>query len=175
MGYNNDSEFILKGRSIIEIERKYLIPVLPEHINEYPHDSISQAYISTNPVIRIRKKNESYILTVKSSGLMVREETEFSISKESYDNLQNKAEGNIIKKTRYRIPEKDGLTIELDIFEGAFEGLVMAEVEFTDINQAEDYTPPAWFGKEVTHDHHFHNSYLSLLKPGEIKAFLDRL
>lgn len=159
----------------MEIERKYLIPVLPEHLNEYPHDSISQAYISTNPVIRIRKKNEKYILTVKSSGLMVREETEFSISKESFENLQKKAEGNIIKKTRYRIPEKDGLTIELDIFEGAFEGFVMAEVEFADIDKAQDYTPPSWFGKEVTHDHHFHNSSLSRLKGPEIKAFLDRL
>ena len=106
---------------------------------------------------------------------MVREETEFSIPKESFDKLLAKAEGNIIKKTRYRIPEKDGLTIELDIFEGAFEGLVMAEVEFTDIKQATDYTPPGWFGEEVTTDHRFHNSCLSLLKPEEIKEFLAAL
>ena len=40
----------------MEIERKYLIRQLPNHLNDYPHDEISQAYISTDPVIRIRKK-----------------------------------------------------------------------------------------------------------------------
>ena len=157
----------------MEIEKKYLITSLPQHLEDYPHDRISQAYVSTNPVIRIRKLNDEYILTVKSSGLMVREEHEYPISEESFNNLLTKTEGNIIKKTRYRIPEKDGLTIELDIFEGAFEGMVMAEVEFNDINQAQTYTPPGWFGKEVTKDHRFHNSYLSGLEAEEIKRFLD--
>ena len=58
----------------MEIERKYLIRQLPNHLNDYPHDEISQAYISTDPVIRIRKKNEDYILTIKSKGLLAREE-----------------------------------------------------------------------------------------------------
>lgn len=156
----------------MEIERKYLIKSLPENLNDYPHDMISQAYICTNPVIRIRKKNEKYILTVKSSGMMVREETELDIPEESFYKLLTKAEGNIIKKTRYYIPEKDGLTIELDIFEGKFEGMIMAEVEFPDITQAQSYTPPSWFGEEVTNDRRFHNSSLSLMNLDEIIDFL---
>ena len=40
----------------------------------------------------------------------------------------------------------------------------MVEVEFESIEQANTFTPPDWFGKEVTNDHRYHNSYLSELK-----------
>ena len=71
----------------MEIERKYLIKNLPEKLDTYPHDDISQAYISTDPVIRIRKKNQNHILTLKSQGLLAREEVEMPISKESFLHL----------------------------------------------------------------------------------------
>ena len=87
----------------MEIERKFLVNTLPEGLEDYPHSEISQAYISTRPVIRIRQKGDKYILTVKSSGLLKREEFEMYISREEYDNLAAKAEGNIINKTRYKI------------------------------------------------------------------------
>lgn len=103
-----------------------------------------------------------FILTYKSEGLMVREEYNFPLSEESYYHLKAKAEGRVITKKRYRIPEKDGLTIELDVFEGELTGLVMAEVEFSDEASAQQYTPPDWFGKEVTSDPEYHNSNLSL-------------
>lgn len=157
----------------MEIERKFLIKKLPEHINSYPCDMIRQAYICTDPVIRIRQKNDQYILTVKSSGLLAREEVEFPLKGDSFINLMNKAEGNIIEKKRYRIPEKDGLTIELDIFQGVFEGFIMAEVEFPDLDRAAAYTAPSWFGKEVTKDPRFHNSALSRLDPQGIREFLN--
>ena len=43
---------------------------------------------------------------------------------------KGKADGNVITKTRYKIPLNQGLTLELDLFEGLFDGLVMGEVEF---------------------------------------------
>jgi CYTH domain-containing protein len=159
----------------MEIEKKYLVRTLPEDLKEHPHDELIQAYLCTNPVIRIRKKNDNYILTIKSSGLMIREEAEYPLPEDSFNRLLSKVEGNIIEKTRYLIPEKDGLTIELDIFHGSFEGFIMAEVEFKDIKQAEGYTPPAWFGKEVTRDPRFQNSCLSQLDQAGIRAFLTSL
>lgn len=147
----------------MEIERKFLIKKdnIPTNIEEYPHNELEQAYIITEPVLRIRKKNDSFILTYKGQGLMVREEVEFPLTKKAYEKLLKKAEGNIITKTRYKIPEKNELVIELDIFSGLFEGLYLAEVEFPDEESAFNYIPPEWFGKEVTNETTFHNSTLS--------------
>ena len=58
----------------MEIERKYLISCLPENLNSYPSHKIEQGYLCTQPVVRIRRQDDSYILTYKSKGLMVREE-----------------------------------------------------------------------------------------------------
>ena len=58
----------------MEIERKYLIKTLPEHLEQYPCKVIEQGYLNTNPVVRIRRSNDDYILTYKGKGMMVREE-----------------------------------------------------------------------------------------------------
>ena len=157
----------------MEIERKYLVKYLPEDLESYPHSLISQAYISTSPVIRIRRNGERFILTVKSSGLISREEYELLLTEEEYESLKKKAEGNVIEKTRYKIPEKDGLTIELDIFHGIFDGLIYAEVEFPDMETAEQYTAPDFFGREVTGDGFYQNSSLSRMSEEDISRLLD--
>ena len=157
----------------MEIERKYLVKYLPEDLESYPHSLISQAYISTSPVIRIRRNGERFILTVKSSGLISREEYELLLTEEEYESLKKKAEGNVIEKTRYKIPEKDGLTIELDIFHGIFDGLIYAEVEFPDMETAEQYTAPDFFGREVTGDGFYQNSSLSRMSEEDILRLLD--
>jgi CYTH domain-containing protein len=74
--------------------------------------------------------------------------------------LIKKADGNIITKKRYEIPDR-GHTIELDLFEGMFTGTVLAEVEFDSIEEADSYTPPDWFDKDVTMDRNYHNSNMS--------------
>lgn len=159
----------------MEIERKFLInkKMLPEELDNYPHSKLEQAYIITDPVLRIRQKDTDYILTYKGPGFLKREEEEFPLSKEAYEKLLSKTEGNIITKTRYRIPEKEGLTIELDIFHDLFEGLYLAEVEFPDEETANAYIPPEWFGKEVTTESSFHNSTLSNMKESDIKALIE--
>lgn len=158
----------------MEIERKFLIEKeqLPNNLKEYPHNMLEQAYIITEPVLRIRKKDDTYILTYKGQGLMKREEVEFPLTKEAYEKLLTKTEGNIIAKTRYKIPEKNELTIELDIFSGLFEGLYLAEVEFPNEESALSYVPPVWFGKEVTNETTFHNSTLSQMEKEAIEALL---
>lgn len=58
----------------MEIERKYLIEEknLPRPLEQYECLFIEQAYLCTDPVIRIRQENDSYYLTYKGRGLMVR-------------------------------------------------------------------------------------------------------
>ncbi len=145
----------------MEIEKKYLVPVLPEGLENFSKKQIAQGYLCTRPVVRIRKSNEDYYLTYKGEGLMVREEYNLPLTKESYDHLLKKIDGLLIAKTRYLIPLWDGLTAELDVFEGDLAPLQLVEVEFSSIEEAEGFTPPDWFGEDVTNSGKYHNSYLS--------------
>lgn len=159
----------------MEIERKFLIDKIPIQADGAAADHLEQAYISTSPVIRIRRKNDSYILTVKSQGLLAREEFELAVSKESYEHLLKKKEGMVIVKDRLNIPLPDGLTCELDIFCGPYEGFMMAEVEFPDLKTARSFMPPAWFGREVTEDPRFQNASLCMNSPEEAGLFMKQL
>lgn len=150
----------------MEIERKFLVASVPGDLDSYPCHRIEQGYLCTEPVVRIRQQDEEYYLTYKSKGLMVREEYNLSLNKEAYVHLKAKADGNIITKKRFCIPYKEALTIELDIFEGCFAGLMLAEVEFSSALEAEGFVPPAWFGEEVTWSSKYHNSTLSQADPG---------
>ena len=144
----------------MEIERKFLVAKLPEDLEQYPCSCIEQAYLSTKPVIRVRRKDDRYILTCKGQGLLTREEHELFLSQEEYESLLARAEGRIITKKRYRIPCQE-LLIELDVFTGALAPLVMAEVEFSTVEEANHFVPPDWFGQDVTFDPAYHNSNMS--------------
>ena len=143
--------------------RKFLIKKLPDNLTSYKARKIEQAYLCTDPVVRVRRDNDDYYLTYKSRGMIVREEYNLPLTKEAYGHLLAKADGNIITKTRYEIPEKDNLTIELDVFEGKFDGLLLAEVEFASEEEALGYIPPEWFGEDVSNSTKYHNSTLSRL------------
>jgi len=147
----------------MEIERKYLITRPPADYTSYPYHMIEQGYLSTDPVVRVRREDDSFYLTYKSKGHLVREEYNLPLTSDSYEHLIQKADGHILTKKRYLIPMEgsDHLTIELDIFEGRFKGLMLAEVEFPDREEAETFTPPAWFGKDVTFSGEYQNSKLS--------------
>lgn len=144
----------------MEIERKYLIKELPKHLDTYPHRSLEQGYLSTGPVVRVRRDDDRYELTYKSGGLMVREEYNLPLTKESYEHLKSKIDGRLICKKRYMIPY-ESYTIELDIFENDLAPLVLAEVEFSTEEEALSFTPPDWFGEDVTFSSLYHNSVLS--------------
>jgi CYTH domain-containing protein len=145
----------------MEIERKFLIKKLPDNLEKYSSRLLEQAYLCTDPVVRVRRSDDTYTLTYKSRGLMSREEYNLPLTAESYEHLKGKADGNIIRKRRYLIPLDSDLTIELDLFDAPFQGLILAEVEFTSEDQALAFLPPEWFGEDVTWSTEYHNSTLS--------------
>ena len=145
----------------MEIERKYLIHTLPEDLDRYPVLLIEQAYICTDPVIRIRREDDHFYVTCKGQGMLAREECNLPMSEQAYRNLLTKTEGTIITKKRYLIPIGNGLTAELDCFLGAWQGLQLAEVEFPDLETAGSFEPPSWFGEDVTYKPQYHNSWMS--------------
>lgn len=152
----------------MEIEKKYLVSKLPDNLSDYTAFELEQCYLCSNPTIRIRKKNEDYILTYKNrvkpsvedDRLCVSDEVELPLTKESYEHLRQKADGKQITKTRYLIPY-EGYRIELDVFHGDYEGFYLAEVEFETEEQSTRFLPPEWFGKDISGDYHYTNSYLS--------------
>lgn len=146
----------------MEIERKFTIKTIPD-LSAFPTKKIIQAYLNTDPVIRIRKENKDYYLTYKGKGLLAREEYNLPLNGESFEHLLEKADGIIISKTRYCIPYKNH-TIELDIFEDDLAPLVIAEVEFESEKEAAAFTPPDWFLEDVTYDKRYHNSNLSKME-----------
>ncbi len=145
----------------MEIERKFIPKKLPDNLEQYPSHLIEQGYLCTNPVVRIRKMDDSYFLTCKSEGMMAHEEYEIPISRESYQHLRKKTDGILITKRRYMLPLDSSHTIELDIFAGSLEGITLAEVEFATIEEADAFIPPSWFGEDVTYDKRYHNSEMS--------------
>ncbi len=156
----------------MEIEKKFLVRKLPECLEQYEKKEIEQGYLCAGPIVRIRKSNENYILTYKSiKGVAkdvqklarVCQEVELELTKESYEHLRNKVDDHLVCKTRYLIPLPQGRTAELDVFHKQLEGLQIVEVEFPDIQAIEEFTPPDWFGEEVSQGHGYSNRYLSTL------------
>lgn len=163
----------------MEIERKFTVTKLPDDLESYPCHVIEQAYLNTDPVVRIRREDDSYYMTYKGKGLLAREEYNLPLNEVSYYHLREKADGNVISKRRYVIPipkpvftmtymsglkepiDQISLCVELDIFEPPFAPLIIAEVEFPDQAMAEAFQPLDWFSQDVTNDPAYHNSNLS--------------
>ena len=147
----------------MEIERKYLITAPTRDYESYPFHVIQQAYLCTEPVVRIRREDETFCLTYKSKGLLVREEYNLPLTLSAYQHLLPKCDGILLTKRRYLIPlEGTDLTVELDVFSGKYQGLMLAEVEFKSEEEARRFVPPAWFGRDVTFSGEYQNSRLAL-------------
>ena len=143
----------------MEIERKFTVEKLPD-LSKYEFHIMEQGYLNTDPVVRVRKEDETYYLTYKGKGLLAREEYNLPLNKDAYYHLVEKSDGIIIRKKRYLIPFEK-YTIELDVFAAPYENLVIAEVEFDSEEEAADFQPPEWFDEDVTLDRRYHNSNLS--------------
>ncbi len=159
----------------MEIERKFTVRRLPDHLEQYTCHIIEQAYLNTDPVVRIRRQDDTYYLTYKGKGLLAREEYNLPLDEASYYHLREKADGNLISKKRYVIPiehpsfsphdipdiDHISLNAELDVFEAPFAPLIIAEVEFPSEAIANAFLPLDWFDQDVTHNPAYHNSNLS--------------
>jgi CYTH domain-containing protein len=149
----------------IEIERKFLVDELPADLDSRPSAKIDQGYIAIGEdgtEVRLRRSDSEHVLTVKQGGGRSRREEEIELDAETFERLWPLTEGRRIVKTRYAIRADSGLTIELDVYAGALEGLVTAEVEFPSEEAADGFDPPGWFGREVTDDPGYKNQTLAM-------------
>jgi CYTH domain-containing protein len=146
-----------------EIERKFLVRELPGDLATYASSEISQGYlVSTDDglQVRLRKMQQRYSLTYKRGLGPVREEREVELTAEQFDTLWPATVGKRLVKTRYEIPFGDRL-VEIDVYGGRHEGLVVAEVEFDDEASALHFQQPEWLGQDVTGDPRYSNQLLA--------------
>jgi adenylate cyclase len=148
---------------MIEIERKFLVNSTDFISQAFAQNRIAQGYISKNPerTVRVRIKGEKGFLTIKGKGNesgLSRFEWEKEIPVEEAQQLMHLCEKGTIDKTRYEI-QSGKHVIEVDIFYGENEGLIMAEIELS--SETEKFLKPEWLGEEVTNDQRYYNGYLS--------------
>ncbi|RHJ93444.1 CYTH domain-containing protein [Parabacteroides bouchesdurhonensis] len=145
-----------------EIERKFL--VAGDFSKEiYSSQRIVQGYICSLPgrTVRVRIRGEEGFLTIKGAsdekGLS-RYEFEQKIPLKDAEQLLTLCEPGVIDKIRHLIKAGEH-TWEVDVFHGANEGLVIAEIELT--SEDEPFEKPAWLGQEVSGDRRYYNSMLT--------------
>lgn len=150
-----------------EIERKYAVKYIPKDFKIESVVYIKQAFIYRDKltIIRVRDIKEKYptnaqkyIYTVKTKGdieytndynVGKKYEIENDIPKEEFEKLIKKPISNIIEKTRITAPIENNLKVEIDIYYNYLEGLLTAEIEFQNEEQANNFSKPDWLAEEL--------------------------
>lgn len=146
----------------LEIERKFLVLNDSYKRESFGHSHIQQGYICSDEgrTVRVRIRDERAYITIKGptlEGGLPCYEFEKEITFEEGKQLMRLCEPGIIDKIRWLV--KSGKhTFEVDEFFGDNEGLVMAEVELSTVN--ESVVIPDFIGEEVTGDPRYFNSQL---------------
>ncbi len=146
-----------------EIERKFLVKRLPENLAQYPNDEIEQGYLAIaddGVQVRLRRKGAVRWLTYKRGNRTSREEREIRLSAEQFDALWPATAGRRLTKVRYEVPSGEYM-IEIDVYRGRHDGLVVAEVEFDDEKSCASFLPPDWLGEEVSGKSRYSNVALA--------------
>jgi len=151
------------ANSHLEIERKFLVRKLPADLTSFPNCAIAQGYLAIAPggvQVRLRRSADRLSLTFKRGMGKAREEREVELTAAQFEALWPATHGKQVTKTRYEIPFEDWV-VEIDIYGGQHEGLVVAEVEFDDAESAENFLRPDWLGDDVTNDPRYSNQLLA--------------
>ena len=146
-----------------EIERKFLVLNTDFKEQAFASRRITQGFLNTDPerTVRVRVKGNEGFITVKGIGNKsgtTRFEWEKQITVKEAKALLELCESGIIDKTRYEVKAGNHI-FEVDEFHGDNEGLVVAEVELS--QEEEAIESPEWLGKEVTGDEKYYNAQLS--------------
>lgn len=145
----------------MEIERKFLVDKAEWEKVEKPNPKkIVQAYILNSPekTVRARIKGSKGFLTIKGATVGIsRNEFEYEIPVEEAEEMIRLFAEKTISKDRYEITVGNHLW-EVDEFHGNLEGLVLAEIELSDENEA--FEQPIWATEDVSTDVNYYNSKL---------------
>ena len=148
-----------------EIERKWVLDAPPRWPPDHVARRVEQGYVALDDAgaeVRVRRAGDELTLTIKSAPGLVRVEEELPLSEAQFASLWALTEGRRVVKTRHLVGLDDGLTAEVDVYEGTLSGLVTAEVEFESEDASREFSPPDWLGREVTGDKRYANRSLAV-------------
>src|SRR5438067_13865060 len=151
------------GKAPREIERKFLLKRLPPNLRQFHSRTIEQGYLSVKTdgtQIRLRKSGRHHSLTIKRGRGVSRQEIEVDLTRDTLEELWRATAGCRLTKTRYDVPFGKH-TIEIDVYRGRNEGLVVAEVEFKDEHDCRHFQPPDWFAADVSGKSRYSNVRLA--------------
>src|SRR5690606_28985147 len=115
-----------------EVERKFLVRDDGWRADAGDGVTISQFYVAAAPdrTVRLRIRGDGRaLLTLKfGAASLSRDEFEYEVPLADARVMQPLAIGNVIEKTRYRVPHR-GHVYEVDVFARALAGLIVAELE----------------------------------------------
>ena len=145
----------------MEVERKFLVPDPPD-LEHAEAEEIEQGYLATGAdgEVRLRRKGDVRLLTAKLGAGLSRQEEEVEIDRDSFDRLWQLTEGRRLHKRRHVLPDGNR-RVEVDVYEGDLDGLVVAEIEFDSEEEARAFEPLDWLGEEVTGDERYLNETLA--------------
>ncbi|MDA8979777.1 CYTH domain-containing protein [Chitinophagales bacterium] len=146
----------------VEIERKFLVKNQDWKKLIVEKHSIQQGYLNTDKScnVRVRIMNNLAFITIKGKRIhTARPEFEYEIPLNDAESILKLSKTSIIKKTRYTVNHK-GQIWEIDQFEGDNQGLVIAEIELKQKDEA--ISLPNWIGIEISNDERFYNLSLSI-------------
>lgn len=147
----------------MEIEKKYLVDksklpgIYSWIVNTY---RICQYYLNDmndSWLIRARSMDNDFYLTLKSKGLLSREELEYKISQEDFEKTIKLAKTSLKKKRHHLY--KDGFLFEIDEYDA--HDFITCEVEFQTEEEAKAFVPPSWCIQDITEDPKYKNINLA--------------
>jgi adenylate cyclase len=147
--------------TMIEIERKFLVKSLPAGMEV--GTPILQGYLAHDEhmEVRIRQYGNNHFLTVKEGSGLTRRETEIEISPHQFLALWPSTGGRRLEKVRSLVNYGD-FQVEIDRYLGDLAPLLIAEVEFSSIEESETFEKPAYLGQEVTGVESYKNLSLAI-------------
>lgn len=145
----------------IEIERKFLLKDESWRPAADAGTKMRQGYLSNSDKssIRVRISDDTAHLNIKSAEPgCVRREYEYPIPvADAEELLADLCQDALIEKVRYRVNFSDFIW-EIDVFSGANQGLIVAEIELDELEQ--EFPQPPWIGREVSDEIRYYNSHL---------------
>lgn len=146
-----------------EIERKWALPSAPPGDVLGAGQRLRQGYLARDGdvEVRVRIAASAATLTVKGGTGLSRVEVELAVTDDEHrEALWALTAGRRVEKVRHRVAVGD-VTADVDVYQGALEGLCTVEVEFRSVEDAHAFAPPAWFGIEVTGEPRWANASLA--------------
>lgn len=146
-----------------EIERKFVVTDVPDEAVLGPGERLRQGYLAEDGTVQVRVRITAAeaTLTVKAGSGLTRTEVEASLPAVEAEDLWPHTEGRRIEKVRYRVPVGQNAVADVDLYGGPLDGLCTAEVEFSSEQDARSFTPPPWFGRDVTGEKGWDNASLA--------------